>query len=146
MTGIMDGDREFVDAMVTQIKYGLLSIDEARVIMGRVPWCLPETSDPVTDRPVTHLGHTDVIDTTTKADARAIFEGRDPNNRSACYYCGGIHVRVAKLPEYLQPCPRIKRVVFGASDHPVEVEFWPNGSWETGIVFPDDVAADDTDE
>jgi hypothetical protein len=143
---LLDGDQEFINAMIMQIQNGILSIDEARNLMGRAPWGLPETSDPITGGPFSHLGHTDTIDDAAKADARAIFEGRDANNRSACYYCGGIHVRVAKLSEYLQPCPRIKRVVYGASDHAAEIEFWPNGSWETGVVFPGDVAEDETDE
>jgi len=142
---LFDGDHEFVSTLVTQIQNGLLSVDEARALLGRPSWGLPETSDPITRDQVVHLGHTDVLDADVKADARAIFEGRDANNRSACYYCGGIHVRVAKLPDHGQPCPRIKRIVFGSSESPSEVEFWPNGTWEKGIVFPEDVA-DDTDE
>ena len=69
-----------------------------------------------------------------KRDAQQIFaEGK------ACPDCGGIHQRA---------CPRIKRQVWigqgsGAGNR-VEVEYWPPGWDDTGVIWPED-AFDDED-
>lgn len=70
--------------------------------------------------------------------ARRIFSGEE-NGVSACWYCAGIHARVANLPAQFQPCPRIKRIEWAANGESVaSVEFWPSGQWESLVVFPGD--------
>jgi len=71
-----------------------------------------------------------------KLDARQIFaEGK------ACEDCGGIHSRA---------CPRVKRQVWlrtgpGAGQR-TEVEFWPPGWDDTGIIWPEDAYDEDDTE
>ena len=80
------------------------------------------------------------------AQARSIFSG-EAEGVSACWYCGGIHVRVHALPAQLQPCPRIKRIEWNANGETVSsVEFWPNGDWEASVVFPQDVWDEDSED
>lgn len=77
------------------------------------------------------------------AEARSIFRGI-VEGVSACRFCAGIHARVAKLDEWFQPCPRIKRIEWYADGATMQaVEFWPNGEWESSVVFPDDVWGED---
>lgn len=40
-------DPALIDSLIRQVNSDLLSIDEARVKLGRTPWCEPETSDPL---------------------------------------------------------------------------------------------------
>jgi hypothetical protein len=68
-----------------------------------------------------------------KLDAQAIFaEGK------ACEHCGGLHQRA---------CPRVRRLVVartGAGDGKwTEVEFWPPGWDDTGVIWPEDAFDDD---
>lgn len=73
------------------------------------------------------------------AQARLIFAG-EAEGVSACWYCGGIHVRVANLPSQMQPCPRVRKIEWNPNGETVSsVEFWPNGQWEDAVVFPQDV-------
>ena len=69
-----------------------------------------------------------------KAEARSLFEAGE-----ACEDCGGLHKRA---------CPRVKRQVWlrtGAGDgQRIEVEYWPPGWDDTGVVWPED--AYDTEE
>lgn len=61
------------------------------------------------------------------------FRGEVPDN-PPCRWCGGIHAG---------ECPRVKHIVYHPSDarEVREVEFWPDGEWNRGIViFPEDVA------
>jgi hypothetical protein len=77
------------------------------------------------------------------AEARLIFAGT-MEGVSACWYCGGIHVRVANLMAQMQPCPRVRKIEWNPNGETVQsVEFWPNGQWEDSVVFPQDVWADD---
>ncbi len=47
-----------------------------------------------------------------------------------CSHCGGSH-SIA--------CPRVKRIRFRADNQPLEVEFWPDGQWDTTrVVFVED--------
>lgn len=70
-----------------------------------------------------------------KRDAQQIFaEGK------ACGDCGGIHQRA---------CPRIRRQVWigqgsGAGTR-VEVEYWPPGWDDTGVIWPEDAFDDGED-
>ena len=73
-----------------------------------------------------------------RADARAIFEGKIAD-RKACEYCGGVHLR---------SCPRVRhsRVVWkpdltGMLEQ--EIWFWPPGTWESDVLFADQVYGDD---
>lgn len=75
-----------------------------------------------------------------KEAARLIFEGKQ-EGRSACVYCGGIHVAVAGLDIWRQPCPRVKIMEIDGGQVK-RVEFWPNGDWESNVVFPEDVYDD----
>lgn len=70
--------------------------------------------------------------------AQSVFENRQSEIR-ACFFCAGLHDQVAGLPEYEQPCPRIKRIVRSSEGSLLELEFWPNGAWESRVVFPSDV-------
>jgi hypothetical protein len=63
-----------------------------------------------------------------KREARELFEAGN-----ACGDCGGLHKRA---------CPRIRRQVWlrtgpGAGER-VEVEYWPPGWDDTGVIWPDD--------
>jgi hypothetical protein len=84
-----------------------------------------------------------------KASAREIFSGsvKDPQGRQveACYFCGGLHDRVAGLDPDRQPCPRIKRLERHVDGTLLSVEFWAPGRWESGIVFPRDVYDEEAD-
>lgn len=75
-----------------------------------------------------------------KAEARAIFEGKD--GQGACHFCGGIHARVAGLEPHWQPCPRVKRIERHADGTVLVVEHWPPGRWEADVIFPADVYED----
>lgn len=48
-----------------------------------------------------------------------------------CLHCGGLHVRA---------CPRIKSQVLRGPEV-TEVEFWPPGTWEHLVYFPDTTTA-----
>ena len=79
-----------------------------------------------------------------KQAAQEIFAGdaKDAQGKTvlACYYCGGIHVRLAGLPEDRQMCcPRIRSVQRDANGAFLSVEFWPPGEWERDVIFPADV-------
>ena len=69
-----------------------------------------------------------------KADARALFEAG-----GACPHCGGLHKRA---------CPRVRRLVVartGPGDGQwTDVEYWPDGWDDTGVIWPED--AYDTDD
>ncbi len=72
-----------------------------------------------------------------KRDAREIFAAGN-----ACGDCGGIHQRA---------CPRVKRQAWigqgsGAGNR-VEVEYWPPGWDDTGVIWPEDAydPEDDTE-
>ena len=72
-----------------------------------------------------------------KADAQEIFAAG-----KACEDCGGIHQRA---------CPRVRRQVWlrtgaGAGER-TEVEFWPPGWDDTGVIWPEDAydTEDDAD-
>ena len=70
-----------------------------------------------------------------KADAREIFAAG-----GACIDCGGIHQRA---------CPRIKRQVWlrvgaGAGER-TEVEYWPPGWDDTGVIWPEEAFDDDAE-
>lgn len=81
-----------------------------------------------------------------KAEAREIFEGRN-ESRSSCHFCAGLHYQVAGLPPAQQPCPRIKKIERHTDGLTVlSVSYWPNGEWETDVVFPGDVYDDDEGE
>ena len=63
-----------------------------------------------------------------KLDAQAIFAADQ-----ACIDCGGIHKRA---------CPRVRRQVWlrtgaGAGER-TEVEYWPPGWDDTGIIWPEE--------
>jgi hypothetical protein len=78
-----------------------------------------------------------------KADARAIFEGT-VKERSACYFCAGLHARVAGLHPEQQPCPRIKKLSRHTDGITVlDIEHWPPGEWEADVLFPSDVYEED---
>lgn len=73
-----------------------------------------------------------------KADARAIFEGKVAD-RKVCEFCGGVHLRA---------CPRVKRsrVVYKPDLTGIleqEWEYWEPGSWESDVLFADQVYGDD---
>lgn len=57
-----------------------------------------------------------------------------------CPECGGYHLRA---------CPRIQKYAMRYKPENPElvlerqVEFWPPGSWEEGIIFPEDVYDED---
>jgi hypothetical protein len=77
-----------------------------------------------------------------KADARDIFEGK-VKDRQACLHCAGLHPQVAGLVPEQQPCPRIKRIKRHTDATTIlDVEYWPNGEWESDVVFPGDVYED----
>ena len=74
-----------------------------------------------------------------KSDARSIFEGTH-KDRSACHFCAGLHFQVAGLYPSQQPCPRVKKIDRHTDGSTVlSVEYWPNGEWESDVVFPSDV-------
>lgn len=80
-----------------------------------------------------------------KADARAIFEG-NVKERSACYFCAGLHSQVAGLQPMQQPCPRIKKLSRHTDGVTVlDIEHWPPGEWESDVLFPSDVYEEDED-
>ena len=60
-----------------------------------------------------------------------------------CVFCSGFHDQVAGLLDYYQPCPRVKRIQRDESGTILEIEFWPNGDWETRVVFPSDLYTED---
>lgn len=92
------------------------------------------------------LTHPREMSSEEKADAREIFEGA-VDGIHACYHCGGIHVRVNGLLPEQQPCPRIKRIKRHTDGTTIlDVEYWPNGEWESDVVFPADVYGDDETE
>ena len=72
-----------------------------------------------------------------KTAARELFEADQ-----ACPDCGGLHKRA---------CPRVRRQVWlrtGAGDgQRTEVEFWPPGWDDTGVIWPEDAydTEDDAD-
>lgn len=143
---------EYIDpnqaaTLIELVSTGLMSIDEVRVFMGLQPWGLPETSDPIrlTQEGITHLGHTDQIEDAVKAESRRAFEGR-LEGKTACHHCGGLHGWVAGLHAWQQPCPRIKKVVRNGDGQATDVEYWPPGTWERGIIFPDDVFDEDEND
>jgi hypothetical protein len=77
-----------------------------------------------------------------KSDARDIFEGKSDAAR-ACRHCAGLHPAVVDLKDGQQPCPRVKRVKWHTDGMTIlDVEYWPNGEWETDVVFPGDVYDD----
>src|SRR5690242_2352466 len=59
-----------------------------------------------------------------KADAREIFEGKNPDRR-ACRHCAGLHHAVAGLPDSRQPCHRVKSIKWNVDGEVSEVEYWP---------------------
>lgn len=79
--------------------------------------------------------------------ARDVFENKATSIRP-CVFCAGLHNRVVGLPDHEQPCPRVKRVERNGDGVILVLEFWPNGEWEQGIVFPDSVysVAEDEEE
>jgi hypothetical protein len=71
-----------------------------------------------------------------KADARQMFR-----DGKGCTFCGGFHLRA---------CPRVSKAGSTYSpggDHvtATTVEYWPPGTWETGILWPEDAFDDDED-
>jgi len=72
-----------------------------------------------------------------KLDAQAIFRGDIPG-KGPCEDCGGLHQRA---------CPRIKRQVWirtGPGDGKrSEVEYWPPGWDDTGVIWPEDAFDED---
>jgi ferredoxin len=52
-----------------------------------------------------------------------------------CPHCGGAHAR---------GCPRVRRIRFNNDGTvPLEVEYWPDGRWNTdGITWPEDLPPD----
>lgn len=69
--------------------------------------------------------------------AKAIFAGQEPG-RGPCPDCGGIHARA---------CPRIAKihVILNRDGHVTDraVEYWPPGTWEETVLFPEDVHDED---
>lgn len=85
------------------------------------------------------------LDEEQKEFARSVFAGTAKDDAGgvipACYYCGGIHTRVVGLIGHGQLCcPRIRSVQHDVSGVLLSVEFWPNGEWESGVIFPADVS------
>lgn len=68
--------------------------------------------------------------------ARAIFSG-DDKEHPACHDCGGVHPRA---------CPRIasERLVLDKDQNVTEreVTYWAPGTWETNVIFAEDVFDD----
>jgi hypothetical protein len=53
----------------------------------------------------------------------------------ACEDCGGLHSR---------KCPRVKRRAFHPNGNLVEVEYWPDGSYDSStILWPEDLFEED---
>lgn len=80
--------------------------------------------------------------------AQAILRGmesdRAGNPRSGCIHCAGVHDVVDGLPQHRQPCPRVKRAVWGADDTLLEVEYWRHGQWDQSkVIFPDEAFEED---
>ena len=74
-----------------------------------------------------------------KIALRAVFPDRPD---SACGDCGGYHLR---------GCPRIKLQEWVAqvagSGNRIKVEYWPDGSYDTGfVVWPEDVFDPEEDD
>ena len=69
--------------------------------------------------------------------AEAVFSGQDKDH-PPCQDCGGVHARA---------CPRIAKlhVVINGDGVVTErtVEYWQPGTWETGIIWLEDVYDDD---
>jgi hypothetical protein len=67
-----------------------------------------------------------------KAAAQAVFRG-EVQGKGPCEDCGGLHQRA---------CPRVRRQVWlrtGAGDgQRTEVEYWPPGWDDTGVIWPED--------
>jgi hypothetical protein len=63
--------------------------------------------------------------------ARQFFE---QPGEPGCIDCGGMHRR---------QCPRVKRKTMNADLIVIEVEYWPPGTWESDIIFPEDVYESD---
>lgn len=109
---------EAAAVMADLIDRRLITVNEAREFLNYPPF-----DDEITD---------DV-----KAASREIFEGK-VEGKTACWHCGGLHGFIPRLEVWRQPCPRIKHVVYDGG-HVREVEYWSPGTWETGIIFPDNV-------
>lgn len=83
-----------------------------------------------------------------RKQAREAFEGtlRDRYGNTVdtvCVHCAGIHAQVVRLHQQRQPCPRVRRISWHGNEIS-EVEYWPDGRWDTSrIVFQDDAYADD---
>lgn len=61
---------------------------------------------------------------------RPIFLGQHPDKKP-CTDCGGVHERM---------CRRVKRKCFHPNGNLIEVEYWPDGSWDAeDILWPEDV-------
>lgn len=60
---------------------------------------------------------------------KPIFQGM--TDKLPCTDCGGVHER---------QCPRVKRRCFHPNGNLIEVEYWPDGSWdESSVIWPEDV-------
>lgn len=67
-----------------------------------------------------------------------VFQGKE--EEKPCEDCGGAHKRA---------CPRVKRYLAIANDQGLVVhqerEFWPPGTWEQDVIFPDQLFEEDDD-
>lgn len=66
---------------------------------------------------------------------RPIFLGTA--DKRPCEDCGGLHER---------SCRRVKRKTFHPNGNLVEVEYWPDGSWDEGSVIWSEDVFDPDDE
>lgn len=75
-----------------------------------------------------------------RATAQQVFRG-EVAGKGACEDCGGIHQRA---------CPRIKRQVWigqgSSAGTRTEVEYWPPGWDDAGVIWPEDAFADNDDD
>lgn len=56
-------------------------------------------------------------------------------NGEGCDDCGGIHRRT---------CPRVKRKCFHPNGNVIEVEYWPDGSYDaSNVLWPEDLFTED---
>jgi hypothetical protein len=92
---------------------------------------------------VTEAAGADRLSLEERKQAIEIFEGRAINRvtgvlQQACVHCAGVHDRVDGLPQYRQPCQRIKRAVW-SGDELIEVEYWRDDRWDqSNVIFPAD--------
>lgn len=89
----------------------------------------------------------DGLDPEDKKLAQSILRGLeiDRNNvpRSGCVHCAGVHDVVDGLPQWRQPCPRVRRIVW-SGDQAVEVEYWRHDQWDSSdVIFPAEAFEED---